>query len=129
MRTSTGTPRETRPGGRPISRIPRFMTFDETFKGKRPRKAARGDAGRRVRRLASTESSCFGRTPEWNKKSSSELWVKKSGGAHGSDNALPEMWKTKGSGYHHLWSYGLAMYQLRRPRSEMGRKSAYRPYR
>src|SRR5271169_2477353 len=46
-------------------------------------------------------------TLEWNKNSSSELWVGKSGGSHGSgshgsDDALPEMRKTNGPGCHHL---------------------------
>jgi hypothetical protein len=37
-------------------------------------------------------------TLEWNKTSSFELRVKKSGGSYGSDNALPEMRKANGSG-------------------------------
>lgn len=51
-------------------------------------------------------------TPEWNKTSSSELRVKKSGGPYGSDNALPEMRKANGSGCYHLRPHRLPMHRL-----------------
>src|ERR1700738_1690133 len=54
-------------------------------------------------------SSCFAETLEWNKTSSSELGVQKSGGSHGSDNALPEMRKTNGPGCHPLRTHRTPM--------------------
>jgi hypothetical protein len=57
------------------------------------------------------ESSCFGRI-KWNKSSSSELGVQKSGGSHGSDNALPEMRKTNGPGCHPLRPHRTPMYKV-----------------
>ena len=49
---------------------------------------------------------------EWNKNSSSKLEVEKSGGSHGSDNALPEMRKTNGPGCHPLRTHRPPMHQL-----------------
>jgi len=57
-------------------------------------------------------------TREWNKNSGSELEVKnredlkKAGASHGSDNAVREMRKAIGPGYHHLRTHRPSMHQL-----------------
>jgi hypothetical protein len=70
-------------------------------------------------------------TLEWNKNSSSELWVKKSGessgGSDGSDNALPEMRKTNGTGCRHLRPYRTPMHKLWHPAVKWAESSLTAP--
>ena len=85
---------------------------DDALQDRRARRRQGRSSDRGMTRAASMESSCFAETLEWNKNSSSELGVQKSGGSHGSDDALPEMRKTNGPGCHPLRPHRPPMHKL-----------------